>query len=179
MEPGSFDNLTMNEKLDNFRPPNRQKDALIAISNKTDGMVFLASRSREIIGYCTFHYPEQWSRWSKHPGVLEMGGIEISPDWRKCGIGLALLKKALDSPAIKNNVVIVLEFCWHWDLKGTGLGIYQYREMLYRFYRAAGFERHFTNDPDINEHPANFLMAWMGGKTNKDNVVLFERMLLD
>lgn len=174
-----LENLYMNEKLTNFRPPARQKEALIAISKMPEGMVYIARHGREIIGYVTFHYPDKYSRWSKHPRVLELGGIEISHDWRKCGIGVALLKEAFTNPVMENYIVVTIEFCWHWDLKGSGLGMFEYQRMLTKLFGVVGLERRATDDPDITEHPANVLMVRAGKNVNKDDIMLFDSMLFE
>lgn len=174
-----LENLYMNEKLTNFRPPARQKEALITISKMPEGMVYIARHGREITGYVTFHYPDKYSRWSRHPRVLELGGIEISPDWRRCGIGAALLKKAFANPVMEDYIVVAIEFCWHWDLKGSGLGMFEYQRMLTGLFGIVGLERRATDDPDITEHPANVLMARVGKNVKKEDVVLFESMLFE
>ncbi len=172
-----LENLFMNDKLSNFRPPARQKAALIDISKLPEGMIYIARNGREIIGYVTFHYPDNYSRWSKHPRVLELGCIEISSDWRKYGIGLALLKEAFLNPVLEEYIVIAIEFFWDWDIKGSGLGIFEYQWMLTKLFGTVGLKRRVTDDPDITEHPANVLMVRAGQKISKKDIVFFENML--
>lgn len=179
VDAANLENLYMNEKLTNFRPPARQKEALITITKMPEGMIYIARHGREITGYVTFHYPDKYSRWSKHPRVLELGGIEISPDWRKCGIGVALLKEAFTNPVMEDYIVVTIEFCWHWDLKASGLGMFDYQRMLAKLFGVVGLERRSTDDPDITEHPANVLMVRVGKNVNKDDIMLFESMLFE
>lgn len=174
-----LENLYLNEKLINFRPPDRQKEALLAISNMPEGMIYIARHGREVIGYVTFHYPDKYSRWCKHPQVLELGGIEISPDWRKCGVAVALLKEAFTNPVMEDYVVVTIEFCWHWDIKRSGLEMFNYQRMLAKLFGVVGLERKATDDPDIIEHPANVLMVRVGKNVNKDVIMLFESMLFE
>jgi len=175
----SLENLDINRKLTNFRPAEDQKQALISISKLPQGMIYIARSGREIIGYLTFHYPDEYFRWSKHPKVLELGGIEISPDWRKKGIAEALLKEAFNNPSIEDFIVITLEFCWNWDLKGSGLEIYEYQKMLEKLFGMVSLKRRATDDPDITEHPANVLMVRYGKHVSNEDIALFEDMLFE
>lgn len=174
-----LDSLQMNYKMNNFRSYSRQKEALKVISKMHEGMVYIARHSDEIIGYVTFHYPDSMSRWSKHNQVLELGGVEISSDWRKCGIAEVLLKEAFNNPYLEYFIVVSIEFYWHWDLRGCGIGVFDYQKMLAKLFGAAGFKRRFTDDPDIIEHPANVLLARIGRKVKRDDIIKFEALLFD
>ncbi|MBE3588210.1 MAG: GNAT family N-acetyltransferase [Thermoanaerobacteraceae bacterium] len=168
--------LTMNEGLTNFRQPEQQQKALMTITNLPDGMIFLARHKQEIIAYVTFHHPDEFSRWSKHPRVLEMGGIEVSPSWRGCRIGENLLKLAFSHPRVEDFIVITTEYCWHWDMKRTGLDVWAYQKMLTKLFGRVGLQKVTTDDPDILEHPANVLMARTGKNVGKEDILLFEEM---
>lgn len=174
-----FDLYHMNDKLTNFRPPDRQKEALKTISLMPEGMVYAARCGKEIVGYVTFHLPDKYSRWVRHPRVLELGGIEISPDYRKRGIGAALLKKAFANPVLEDYIVLTIEFCWHWDLKRSGLDIFSYQQMLTKLFGTVGLVRRDTDDPDILEHPANVLMVRVGKNVGREDIALFESMLFE
>lgn len=171
-----LETLTMNERLTLFRPPKQQKEALKTITGLPHGMVFIARHENEIIGYVTFHHPDEYSRWHKHPRILEMGGIEISPDWRKCGVASNLMRVAFSAKVLEQFIVITLEYCWHWDLRNSGLSIWSYQEVLTNLFRKVGLEKVPTDDPDIMEHPANVLMAKIGEKVSKQDILLFESM---
>lgn len=174
-----LEKMYLNEKLTNFRPPDRQKEALITISKMPEGMIYVARHGLEIIGYVTFHYPDKYSRWSKHPRVLELGGIEVSPDWRNYGIGVALLKEAFANPVMEDYIVVTIEFCWHWDLTRTKLAMFEYQRMLAKLFGVVGLEKRATDDPDILEHPANVLMVRIGINVQKEDRLLFESMLFE
>ncbi len=175
----SLENLSINNKLTNFRPAEEQKRALISISKLPNGMIYIARSGHEIIGYITFHYPEEYFRWHKHPRVLELGGIEISPEWRKKGIAEALLKEAFNNPVMEDFIVVTLEFCWHWDLKGSGLEIFEYQKMLEKLFGMFNLKRRATDDPDITEHPANVLMVRYGKNVSAKDIARFEDMLFE
>ncbi len=175
--PGPYlADLTMNEKLTNFRPPDKQKEALIMITGLPEGMIYIARHEKEIVGYVTFHRPDECSRWIKHPKVLELGGIEISADWRRCKIAETLLKLCFTNPVMENYIVITMEMCWHWDTRNTKLDIWAYQRVLTNLFGTVGMKRVPTDDPDIIEHPANVLMARFGQKVPAGDIALFESM---
>jgi acetoin utilization protein AcuA len=171
-----LETLTMNDKLNNFRPAKKQKQALINISNISGGMIYIARHQQEIIGYITFHPPDRYTRWSKHSKIIEMGGIEISPDWRNCKIGLNLLKVGFSDKIMESFIIITMEYAWHWDLVNSGLNVWEYQKMLTGMFSRAGLKIISTDDPDILEHPANLLMAKTGACVSKEDVQLFESM---
>lgn len=177
--PAELNKLFLNDKLINFRTPEKQKEALTAIASLPEGMIYVARTGREIIGYITFNFPEEYSRWSRHPRILELGGIETSPDWRGSGIGRTLLRKAFGNPVMDDYIVVAIEFCWHWDLKGSNLSIYEYQRMLTKLFGSAGLLKRETDDPDIKEHPANVLMARVGKNVFLEEINLFEKMLIE
>ncbi|MGB9846400.1 MAG: GNAT family N-acetyltransferase [Desulfotomaculales bacterium] len=171
-----LETLTMNSLLNNFRPADRQKTALVKITELPDGMIYLARHQREIVAYVAFHRPDEYSRWSRHPRVLEMGGIEVSPAWRQCRIAENLLKLAFSNERLEDFIVITTEYCWHWDLKNTGLSLWGYQQVLTRLFGQVGLKKVTTDDPDILEHPANVLMAKIGSRVSKEDIALFEKM---
>ena len=61
--------------------------------------------------------------------------------------------------AMEDYIIITTEYYWHWDLKGTGLNVWEYRKVMEKMMKAGGFEYYATDDPEISSHPANCLMA--------------------
>lgn len=55
----------LDEGLRSFRPPVRQKEALITITGMKHGQVFVARFDETIVGYVTFHVPEDFERWGQ------------------------------------------------------------------------------------------------------------------
>lgn len=175
--PGSYlAELRMNNKLTNFRPPEKQKNALIMITNMPNGMIYIARHEKEIVGYVTFHHSDESSRWIKHPKVLELGGIEISSDWRRCKIAESILQLSFTNPILDNYIVITMEMCWHWDTRNTKLDIWAYQRVLTNLFGTVGLQKVPTDDPDIIEHPANVLLARIGKNVSKNDILLFESM---
>lgn len=168
--------MEMNQRLTNFRPPAKQKEALVRITGLPNGMIYIARHQNEIIGYVTFHPVDEFTRWHKHPRVLEMGGIEISPDWRQCRVGENLLKLAFSDRALDDFIVLTMEYCWHWDLRNCNLDVWAYQKMLTGLFARAGLSKVTTDDPDIIEHPANVLMTKIGKDVPREDIMLFEAL---
>lgn len=168
--------LLINKQLNNFRPAERQKEALISITDLPNARVFIARHEQEIIGYVTFHHPDEYSRWSKHPWVLELGAIEVSPSWRTYRVAQYLLQEAFSSGFFEDFIVITIEYCWHWDLRGSGLTTWDYQRMLTKLFSSVGFKKRATDDPDILEHPANVLMVRYGKNVPKEAIQRFEEL---
>ena len=170
-------NLKMNEHLSNFRVPDRQHEALCIVAGSPEGLVYIANCGQEIVGYVAFHYPSQFSRWSKHPRVLELGAIEVSRGYKRYGLGTKMLKAAFSNPVMEEYIVITTEFFWHWDLKDSGLDVWNYQRMLTKLFGSVHFKKKRTDDPEILEHPANMLMVRIGTKISEPYIKNFNGML--
>lgn len=160
--PSRIDELGIDPGIKNFRPADVQKKALAQIASDEICKIFIAVSQETIVGYVAFHRPHELTRWSKLPFILELGAIEISPDWRNQGVAKAMVQAAGGHGFMEDHVVTSLEYAWHWDLKGTGLDIWSYQNVLSRLFSAIGFEIYRTDDPDILEHPASIFMARIG-----------------
>lgn len=169
-----IENLGINKNLNNFRRASRQKEALINVADLPEGIVHVAQDNQEIIGYVMFHYPNQYSRWNKHPRILELGAIEISKDWKRMGIASRLLAETFKNPELEEYIVITTEFYWHWDLDGSRLSVWRYQKMLRKLFGSVGFKKRNTDDPEILEHPANMLMVRFGKNVYDSHLKAFE-----
>ncbi|WP_034629307.1 GNAT family N-acetyltransferase [Desulfotruncus alcoholivorax] len=176
VEPSYILDLEMSQNLCIFREPAKQQKALAEIAGSDDGMVYIIRENNTIIGYVTFHNPDKYSRWSKHPSIMELGAIEVSPKYRGHKLGSRLLKYAFANPIMEEKIVITIEFCWHWDLDNTGLDIWKYQKMLSKLFGSVGLVRIPTDDPEILEHIANVLMARFGSKVSEEDIKRFEEM---
>lgn len=176
VKPEILANFAMSSDLNVFREAYKQQTALVEIAASIDGMVYIARKDDLLVGYVTFHEPDKYSRWCKHPRILELGAIEISPSWRNHKIGKRLLNLAFTNPIMEEKIVITVEFCWHWDLDNTGLDIWQYQKMLSKLFGSVGLVRIPTDDPEILEHIANVLMARIGSKVPEEDIKKFEEM---
>ncbi|TYO97835.1 acetoin utilization protein AcuA [Desulfallas thermosapovorans DSM 6562] len=176
VQPEYISQLEMSPDLHVFREPHKQHQALVDIAASSDGIVYIARHQNIIVGYVTFHNPDQYSRWCKHDNILELGAIEVSPAWRKHKVGKNLMKLAFTNPIMDEKIVITIEFCWHWDLENTGLDIWQYQKMLSNLFGSVGLVRVPTDDPEILEHIANVMMARVGPRVSEEDVKKFEEM---
>ncbi|MBM7867177.1 GNAT family N-acetyltransferase [Heliomicrobium gestii] len=169
----------MDEGLCAFRLPKEQQEALAEIARLPEGQVILALHDEQIIGYVTFHRPEEFERWAHDqvPGMLELGAIETSKRWRGLHIGRHLLEVAFGEGALEPYVIIATEYYWHWDLKGAGLSVWEYQKFLESLFNRVGLRRVGTDEPDILAHPANMLMARVGRLVPQESVLLFEESL--
>ncbi|MFZ5596042.1 MAG: GNAT family N-acetyltransferase [Bacillota bacterium] len=169
--------LDINKGLNNFRAPERQHEALRIIARSPEGVVYVARHENEIVGYVAFHYPSQFSRWSKHPRILELGAIEVSGKFKRKGLGTGLLEAAFKNPDFEDLIIITTEFFWHWDLRESGLDVWSYQKMLTKLFGSVNFKKRRTDDPEILEHPANMLMVRIGSRVSEAYIKSFEEML--
>jgi GNAT superfamily N-acetyltransferase len=141
-----------------------------------DGRLVLARTMKGLtVGYALIARPDPRERWShpSAPEVRELGMIEVARGWRKRGIGRRLLEACFADGAHDERIVLATAYSWHWDLKGTGLSKAAYREFLSRFFASAGFMRFATNEPNIQEDPANQLFGRIGPRVNRDALARF------
>ncbi|AFM00845.1 MULTISPECIES: GNAT family N-acetyltransferase [Desulfitobacterium] len=174
----SLSQLTLDDDLRAFRPPKRQKEALIEISQIPNGRIVIARIGTDVVGYVTFHPPDAFERWAEGPPeLLELGAIEVSPKVRGLGVGKKLLEVAFLDPTMENHLVIATEYYWHWDLERTGLRVWEYREVMDRLMSSAGLLIRETDDDEICSHPANMLTARYGKNLSQKSIEHFERIL--
>jgi acetoin utilization protein AcuA len=166
------------EGLKAFRVPELQHKALIEIADLPEGRVIIARENDLVLGYVTFLYPDPLERWSqaKLPNLLELGAIEISQAARRGGVAKKLLAVSFQDEYMENYIIITTEYYWHWDLKGTGLDVWQYRKVMEKVMGSAGLMWMATDDPEICCHPANCLMVRIGKRVPPESVEAFDAM---
>lgn len=168
--------LDFDENLHNFRIAKKQKKCLCEIADSPDGLIYIARFCNTVVAYVTFHNPDPCTRWVKHPLVLELGAIEVSPFWRKHKIARHILRFAFSNPLMRERIVVTMEYCWHWDLEGSGLTLWNYQRLLTGLFGTVGLHKISTNDPEIAEHPANVLMARIGENVPREDAALFDAL---
>lgn len=169
--------LDMDEGLSAFRQPLKQKSALLAISDLPESQVYLAIHESTIIGYLTFHFPDINRRWSAAGDViLELGGIEVSKNWRKMNIFTELLTLAFANAEMENHIVISIGCCNYWDFEQSGLNPWEYREMLLKVGEKFGLAAYETDDEEVRNHPTNVLMARFGKHVSWEDRYMFETL---
>ncbi|AHF09727.1 MULTISPECIES: GNAT family N-acetyltransferase [Dehalobacter] len=176
--PDILEKLEIDQQLKAFRPAAKQKKAIVEISCLPQGKVVSAQINGELVGYITFHPPDEFERWSSgQDKVLELGAIEVSPRYRNYGVARRMLEAAFGDEKMEDYIVIATEYYWHWDLDGTNLPIWEYREMMRRLMTHTDLLIKDTDDEEITSHPANMLMVRYGKNITKKMIHNFDRLL--
>lgn len=176
--PEKLASYEFHEDLIAFRPPAQQRKALIEIAGLPEGRILIARTHDTIVGYVTYLYPDPMERWSegKMENLIELGAIEVVPEVRGSSVGKTLLQVSMMDKMMENYIVITTEYYWHWDLKGTGLNVWEYRKVMEKMMNAGGLEYYATDDPEISSHPANCLMARIGKNIDAESVQKFDQL---
>lgn len=166
------------EGLKAFRPPKKQYEAIKSIADFPEGRIIIARDQDKIVGYATFLHPDPLERWAtiKMEDLLELGAIEVSNDYRGMGIGSAILKVSMMDPNMEKYIVITTEYYWHWDMKSTGLNVWQYRKLMETMMGYGGLKPMSTDDPEIISHPANCLLVRIGNEVPESSVKTFDSL---
>ncbi|QBP40637.1 GNAT family N-acetyltransferase [Paenisporosarcina antarctica] len=166
------------EHLVAFRPPAQQHKAVIGIAKLPEGRILIARDNMTIVGYVTFLYPDPLERWSQGQmsNLIELGAIEVIPKYRGTGVGKSLLRVSMMDDKMEDYITITTEYYWHWDLKGTGLNVWEYRKIMEKMMTAGGLEYFATDDPEISSHPANCLMAKIGSRIDNESIQRFDQL---
>ncbi|QCR33281.1 GNAT family N-acetyltransferase [Lysinibacillus sp. SGAir0095] len=173
-----LEKYTFHEDLVSFRPAVQQQKALVEIAKLEEGRILIIRNGETVVGYVTFLYPDPLERWSEDQieNMIELGAIEVIPSYRGGGVAKNLLQVSFMDDAMEDYLVITTEYYWHWDLKGTGLNVWDYRRMMERLMKSVDFEYFATDDPEITSHPANCLMARVGKRVNNDTMERFDQL---
>ncbi|APH04061.1 GNAT family N-acetyltransferase [Bacillus weihaiensis] len=161
-----------------FRQPQQQHKALVEIAKLPEGRIIIARQHDKIIGYVTYLYPDPLERWSEGnmEELIELGAIEVAPEFRGYAIGKNLLRVSMMDDAMEDYIIITTEYYWHWDLKGSGLNVWEYRKVMEKMMNAGGLEWYATDEPEISSHPANCLMARMGKRIQPKSIQQFDQL---
>lgn len=178
LPPETLRCMRMHPQLDAFRKPQEQLMALIDISALPEGRVIAAIQDDTLVGYVTFHYPDELELWSQGGmnDLIELGAIEVADAYRGSGIGRLLLQHAFDKEQLENCIVFTTEYYWHWDLKGSGLDVWGYRLMMEKLMKTVDMVWYATDDPEICSHPANCLMVRIGREVPLSSQETFDRV---
>jgi acetoin utilization protein AcuA len=178
ISPETLSNYEFHEDLVAFRPPEEQKTALVEIARLAEGRIIIAREKDLIVGYVTYVYPDPLERWSqgKIENLIELGAIEVIPKYRNYKVGKSLLKVSMMDDAMEDYIIITTEYYWHWDLKGTGLSVWDYRKVMEKMMNSGGLVWYATDDPEISSHPANCLMARMGERVDSESIQRFDQL---
>ncbi|MGD6795499.1 GNAT family N-acetyltransferase [Metabacillus indicus] len=178
IKPEKLAGLEFHKDLVAFRQPEQQHKALIEIAGLPEGRIIIARNRHTIVGYVTYLYPDPLERWSegKMENLIELGAIEVIPEFRGFSVGKNLLRVSMMDDAMEDYITITTEYYWHWDLKGTGLNVWEYRKVMEKMMNAGGLEWYATDEPEISSHPANCLMAKIGKRVDQDSIQQFDQL---
>ncbi|WP_026693635.1 GNAT family N-acetyltransferase [Peribacillus kribbensis] len=178
ISPEKLESCHFHEDLTAFRPAHQQHKALIEIAGLPEGRIIIARHLDTVVGYVTYLYPDPLERWSegKMEDLIELGAIEVIPEFRGASAGKNLLKVSMMDNAMEDFIIITTEYYWHWDLKGTGLNVWEYRKVMEKMMNAGGLVYYATDDPEISSHPANCLMARIGKRVPPESVQKFDNL---
>ncbi|MFD3258593.1 GNAT family N-acetyltransferase [Paenibacillus lentus] len=176
--PEPLRSFQMHSELDAFRRPKDQHEALIEIAALPEGRIIIAREQDTIVGYVTFHYPDEMERWSQGnmPDLIELGAIEVANDYRSLGLGSKMIRTAFEQEQMERYIVFTTEYYWHWDLKSSGLSVWDYRKMMERLMKTVDMVWYATDDPEICSHPANCLMVRIGKNVPLESEEQFDRI---
>lgn len=174
----SLRSLTMHNKLDAFRRPKEQLEALVEIAELPEGRIIIARDGGVIVGYVTFHYPDEIERWSqgRMQDLIELGAIEVADDYRSMGLGKKMIRLAFEEEQMENVICFTTEYYWHWDLENSKLTVWEYRQMMEKLMKSVDMIWFATDDPEICSHPANCLMVRIGKNVPISSVEQFDRI---
>jgi acetoin utilization protein AcuA len=178
ISPEKLASYEFHEDLVAFRPPAQQHKALVEIAGLPEGRIIVARSGHMIVGYVTYLYPDPLERWSegKMEDLIELGAIEVIPEFRGSRVGKNLLMVSMMDDAMEDYIIITTEYYWHWDLKGTGLNVWEYRKVMEKMMNAGGLTWYATDDPEISSHPANCLMARIGKRIGPESIQQFDQL---
>ncbi|WP_019154877.1 GNAT family N-acetyltransferase [Robertmurraya massiliosenegalensis] len=178
ISPEALSEFEFHADLVAFRPAPQQHKALIGIAGLPEGRIIVARHKQMIVGYVTYLYPDPLERWSegKMENLIELGAIEVIPQFRGCQVGKNLLIVSMMDDAMEDYITITTEYYWHWDLKGTGLNVWEYRKVMEKMMNAGGLEWFATDDPEISSHPANCLMVKIGKRVDTESIQKFDQL---
>lgn len=178
ISPEKLASYEFHKDLVAFRPPAQQHKALIEIAGLPEGRIIVARSGHMIVGYVTYLYPDPLERWSEGgmEDLIELGAIEVIPEYRGSRVGKNLLIVSMMDDAMEDYIIITTEYYWHWDLKGTGLNVWEYRKVMEKMMNAGGLVWYATDDPEISSHPANCLMARIGKRIGAESIQKFDQL---
>ena len=178
VSPERLVSFEFHEGLKAFRPSKQQQEALVKIAAFPEGRINVARIDNMIVGYVTYLYPDPLERWyeANMENLIELGAVEVVAAYRGARIGKSLLELSMLDDAVEDYIIITTEYYWHWDLKGTGLTVWEYRKMMEKMMRAGGMEFFSTDDPEVSSHPANALMARIGKRVDQESIERFDRV---
>lgn len=165
---------SFHEQLHQFRSAYKQEAVVKELVIQGQAACSLAVCNERVIGYALVVPPDEEERWALLPYVTVMGALEVALPYRRNGVAGRILQRLFaGETTVEDQIVIALEYCWHWDVTASGLNVYEYKHMLKALLERASMEQIYTDDPDISAHAANFMMARIGKRVSSDQMQQF------
>lgn len=169
-----------------YEEASKTREVLHKLCASPSCRVAAALHGKTLVGYVTIVPPEEESKWEEidrelsalmqpgeRPFVCELGSIEVGKDFRELGIASALLEYTFSDPFLSRKIVFLRELSWHWDIRASGLSIYEYRNMLFRMFERAGFEYCMSDDEEVSYSGTNMFMVRVGGEVPSEVAMKF------
>ncbi len=176
MTPEALASYEFHHDLTSFRPPAKQHKALIEIAKLPEGRIIIARRGEVIVGYVTFLYPDPLERWSEGnmENLLELGAIEVIPEFRGFGVGKNFIDRLDDGRRHGrlyhhyNRILLALGF-----KTARGLNVWEYRKVMEKMMNAGGLVWYATDDPEICSRSGELPHGphWQTGRRRIDSTV--------
>lgn len=158
-----------------YRPIVTRKEHLSKVLEKEDSNLCLALNGTLIVGIGILEYPEPEERWSRlGKWMMEVSVVEVIKEFRGMGLAKRLLGCSTDHPLKEQKILYMVGYSWTWDLKGSGLKVMEYREMLIHLFGSEGFRIYQTNEPNVLLRPENLFMARIGAEVPEEIVRAFK-----
>jgi acetoin utilization protein AcuA len=104
--------------------------------------------------------------------MMEVKAVEVCRSRRSSKVAHGIVASLIDFPEIEDRIAYMVGYSWTWDLDGTGMSGFDYRQMLIRLFEPFGFQEFETNEPNLCLKPENLFMGRIGAnvpeKTQKD-----------
>lgn len=171
--------LRADEGIENFNPPEEEKEVLAGIATGLNANVTVAIHDGTLVGYVVVEKPDPRIRWgqAKIEALHELEVVEVSQNHRKQGLARKMLDLIFSDPAMERLIVVATEYVWHWDLAGSKLSKVAYGRMMRGLFASVGFEEMETDEPNIRAEPENLLMVRRGSQVPQEVWLAFERLL--
>jgi acetoin utilization protein AcuA len=157
----------------------RQKRALVKVGETDGGNIIVGIRDRTLVSFIGIHHPFERERWGKahFEWLMEVGAIEVSRNFRDCGLAHSMLEAAFSEHYYDDKIVLTTGLSWHWDLEGTGMDKMEYRMFGARLFGRFGFHEVETDEPNVAMDQANILLVREGKKVTHEQKMEFASLL--
>jgi acetoin utilization protein AcuA len=148
---------------------NRKKTLLRRVAEEDARVVLAVNDEKEkVIGYSVLAHPPADQRWARinSNAVMEAEAVEVTRNWRRFGVGKALLEWTLCHPGIEEKIIYLVGYVWTWDLEGAKMSAPQYRKMIIDLFQPFDFTERVTNEANICLNPNNLFMCRIGKNVN-------------